>query len=128
MDGWVKTETILLTTKHFANIPIKEINKLKIYKKSEIANHHGLKVAFNGGQFTFSFNETDSYCLFYKTFWAKLAASNIHVDPNEDFINSCDGECLKKSEIMGEWEPRYVLITAKNGFMSFRNRNEAPTL
>ena len=104
MDGWAKTESILLTTKHFHNISIKEINKLKIYKKSDMENHHILKVGFHGGQLSFSFSQTDTYCLFYKTFWAKLAASNIHVDPNEEFINSCDGICLKKSEIMGEWE------------------------
>ena len=90
--------------------------------------HHILKVTFDGGEFAYSFPFTDAYCMFYKTFWAKLASMNIHVDPNEDFINSCDGDCLKKSEIMGEWEPRYILLTSKNGLMSFRNRNEAPTL
>lgn len=29
---------------------------------------------------------------------------------------------------MGGWEPRYVLITAKDGLMSFRNKDEPPTL
>ena len=29
---------------------------------------------------------------------------------------------------MKNWEPRYLMITAKDGLMSFRDRKDAPTL
>jgi len=35
---------------------------------------------------------------------------------------------MKKSEILKVWEPRYLLITCKDGLMSFRDRNDGPTL
>ena len=35
---------------------------------------------------------------------------------------------MKKGEFFGGWETRYVLITAKDGLMSFRDRNDTPTL
>lgn len=47
---------------------------------------------------------------------------NIANDHKESFINSCDGFLMKKSEILGKWEPRYVLITSKDGLMSHKNK------
>lgn len=32
------------------------------------------------------------------------------------------------SEFMKNWEPRYLLITYKDGLLSYRQKNEDPTL
>ena len=45
----------------------------------------------------------------------------------EEFINVCCGDILKKSEILGQWEERYVMITPKDGLMSYRDRKSNPT-
>ena len=48
-------------------------------------------------------------------------------DKKEALIDSCDGFLMKKSDILGKWEPRHVLITNKDGLMSHKNKDETDT-
>lgn len=127
-ESWRKLEVVLLTTRNFDSIPIEKITKLKIYSRPEVTGQNELKVEYEERSSIYAFSHKDAYCMFYKIYWARLCIRGVQVDPNEDFVNSCDGECLKKGEILGSWEPRYVLITLKDGLMSFRDRRDAPTL
>lgn len=43
-DGLAAVEVILLTTKNFADIAVKDIKKIKVYKKSPMQGHHVLKL------------------------------------------------------------------------------------
>lgn len=38
------------------------------------------------------------------------------------------GNILKKAEILGNWEQRYVTININEGLCSYRNPNSSPTL
>ena len=47
---------------------------------------------------------------------------------NKKFREKCEGHILKKGEILGNWEKRYVIIDRKEGLLSYRSKDTKPTL
>lgn len=45
-----------------------------------------------------------------------------------EFAGEISGPIMKKSDILGNWEQRFVRITKQDGLMSYRNQNQNYTL
>lgn len=86
-----------------------------------------LKLTANGTDHLYSFTPNHTYHFFYKILLAKLLRKNYNVS-DEEFINGCQGNIMKLSEFMHNWEPRYAEININGGLRSYKNRNEPASM
>lgn len=73
----------MLTTTNIGLLPIKEVKKLKVYKKSEIEGSHTLKVESEQTEKIMFLINKECYHFAYTCFWARILSMGVTLDLNE---------------------------------------------
>ena len=109
---------------------INDLQKLKVYKetKPDLKNCYTLKLTFKNKDYFFADDFKNKGEWVNKLVWVKLVSYKYPCDIEEEYINVCCGDIMKKKEILGGFEERYVTITPKDGLMSYRDRKSSPSL
>lgn len=118
--------TVRLTSQAFGHIPISAINKIKCY--ISVRNKLALKVITKSEDTFYHAKRDSAVKIFSLVAWGKLATLNAFSDSESSFRGEITGVILKKSEILGRWEERYVRISAKEGLTSSKNLETSHSL
>ena len=104
------------------------MTKLKI--KTDVAHHNScfMKVTMNNTEDHFygcyKNQQADWFC---SIIWAKMALMGKMPDRFAPFTGFIEGNILRKSQFLGNWEFRHVKIDA-SGLKSYQNVHSIPTL
>ena len=121
-----------LSINKFADLSIKAITKIKIQATQPMMGYYIIRINTDsedeGQLHEYAIRESCIRHWFANTAWACLLSMGIQISINQHFKETFSGWILKKSEVRGKWEERWVVINKTEGLASFHSPQLQPTI